>query len=143
MARKVDYDRGVLIMTHPGTGMDVYMYVDTPGVYLNANELPVTDEIASEAGYKVEQLAKEKLRMQRKAQAGALIDKELSDETSTEEVEVADRNGFKIVSIGMGRHNVKDPDGNIINAHPLPLEMAQKLLSGMAGEEVKVTGKQK
>lgn len=141
MARKVDYDRGVIIMTHPGTGMDVYMYVDSPGIYINANELPVPEAIARESGYNVEALAKEKLRMERKAQAGAIIDKELSDEANTQEEEVADRNGFKLVSIGMGRHNVKDPDGNSLNAHPLSLEQAQKLLVAMAGDEVKAPKK--
>lgn len=137
MARKVDYDRGVIIMTHPGSGMDVYMYVDSPGVYLNANELHVPDNLAAAAGYDVERLSKEKLRMERKAKAGALIDKELSDDANTSEEEVSERNGFKLVSIGLGRHNVKDPDGNQLNAHPLPLESAQKLFVAMAGEEVK------
>lgn len=135
--RKIDYDQGVLINVHPGTGMDVFMYVDHPGKYLTAHNTPVPDQIAKEAGYDVERLAKEKLRMERKLQANAIIDKELSDDANTNEECVNSRNGFKLVSIGMGRHLVKDPDGNTLNAHPLPKESAEKLLYAMAGDEVK------
>lgn len=141
--RKIDYDRGALIMTHPGSGMDVFMYVDSPGKYLNAHLNSVPDNIAKEAGYNVEQLAKERVRLDRKAQAGAIIDKELANDEDLEEVTVDNRNGFSLVSIGLGRHNVKDPDGNILNAHSLPKESAQKLFEAMAGEEVKADKKPK
>lgn len=135
--RKIDYDRGAIIMSHPGTGMDVFMYVDAPGEYLTAHAVPVPDDIAQAAGYDVARLAKERLRNQRKAQASAIIDRELADDANTNEECVDVRNGFHLVSIGMGRHNVKDPDGNILNAHPLPKEGAQKLFNAMAGDTVK------
>lgn len=141
MERTIDYDKGVLINTHPGTGMDVFMYVQQPGKYLTAHGKDVPDKIAAEAGYNVEQLAKERLRMERKAQASAIIDKELSDDASTLEECVDNRNGFRLVSIGMGRHNVKDPDGNVLNSHPLPKESAEKLFDAMAGAEVKAQNK--
>ena len=35
--RKIDYDRGVFIRTASDLGMDVFMYRDTPGIYLNAH----------------------------------------------------------------------------------------------------------
>lgn len=133
--RKVDYDRGAIIMSHPGSGMDVFMYVDTPGEYLDAHLNSVPDTIAGEAGYKVEQLAKERLRRHRKAQANAIIDQELADESDVEEVVVDSRNDFILVSSGLGRHNVKDHDGNVLNAHPLTKESAQKLFNAMAGEK--------
>lgn len=138
--RQIDYDRGVIINTHPGSGMDVFMYVDQPGQYLTAHNKEVPDNLAREAGYDVDRLAKERLRMSRKAQASAIIDKELSDEANTQEECVDVRNGFRLVSIGMGRHNVKDPDGNILNAHPLPKESAETLFNAMAGDEVKSKG---
>lgn len=137
--RLVDYDRGAIIMTHPGTGMDVFMYVDEPGKYMTAHLADVPDQIAREAGYDVDRLSKEKLRRSRKAQASAIIDKELADEANTTEECVNVLNGFKLVSIGMGRHNVKDPDGNVLNAHPLPKESADKLFHAMAGVEEKAT----
>lgn len=135
--RKIDYDEGVLIMTHPGSGMDVFMYVKQPGKYLDAHGNTVPDSLALEAGYKVEQLSKDRLRMERKAQASAIIDKELADDANTKEECVDIVNGFRLVSIGMGRHNVRDPDGNILNAHPMPKESAVTLFKAMAGEEVK------
>lgn len=140
MDRKVDYDRGAIIQTHPGTGMDVFMYVDTPGKYFDAHLNAVPDNIAREANYNVEALAKERLRMERKLQASAIIDKEIADDDSLKEEIVSERNGFTVVTIGKGRHNVKDPDGNILNAHPLPKEMAEKLFSAMAGVEEKSKG---
>lgn len=139
--RLVDYDRGALIKTHPGTGMDVFMYVDTPGEYLTAHLKSVPDVIAKEAGYDVDHLAKERLRRSRKAQASAIIDKELSDDANTEEECVDVRNDFRLVSIGMGRYNVKDPDSNLLNAHPLPKESAVRLFNAMAGDEVKAQKK--
>lgn len=137
--RKIDYDEGVLINVHPGTGMDVFMYVNDPGKYLTAHLTTVPDQIAREAGYNVEALAKERLRRERKAQASAIIDKELSNDETTLEECVNVLNGFKLVSIGMGRHNVKDPDGNILNAHPLTKESAERLLNSMAGVKEKVS----
>lgn len=135
--RVIDYDRGAIINVHPGTGMDVFMYADNPGHYLTAHGMPVPIEIAREAGYNVDQLAKERLRIERKAQAGAIIDKELSNDANTQEECVDVLNGFRLVSIGMGRHNVKDPDGNVLNAHPLPKESAERLFKVMADDEVK------
>lgn len=134
--RKVDYDRGVIINNHPGSGMDVYMYVDEPGHFMNAHLHRVPDEIAREAGFNTDLLAKERLRLERKAQAGKIIDQELEDEASTEEVVVDTRNDFKLVTIGLGRYNVKDPEDNILNAHPLPETSAVKLFVAMAGEVV-------
>lgn len=135
MADKViDYDRGVIINVH-STGMDVFMYVDAPGKFLTAHGKEVPDAVAKEAGYDVEKLAKERLRLDRKATASALIDKELADDKNLEEKDLKEKNGFRLVSLGLGRHNVKDPDGNILNALPLPKESASKLFAAMAGEE--------
>lgn len=139
--RKIDYDEGVLIMAHPGSGMDVFMYVSKPGEYLTAHATPVSDQVAKEAGYNVEQLSKERLRMARKAQASAIIDKELADDTNMTEECVNSRNGFKLISIGLGRHNVTDPDDNVLNKFPLPKESAEKLFYAMAGDEVKAQKK--
>lgn len=136
MADKViDYDRGVLINVHAGTGMDVFMYVDDPGKFLTAHGTVVPDKVAGEAGYDVEKLAKERLRLERKRVASDLIDRELSDDKNLEEKELKEKNGFRLVSLGLGRHNVKDPDNNVLNAHPLPKESAVKLFAAMSGDE--------
>lgn len=141
--RKVDYDRGAIIMSHPGSGMDVFMYADSPGKYFDAHLNTVPEKLAQEAGYNIEQFSKERVRMERKAQASAIIDQELADDNDIEETVVKKRNGFSVVSIGLGRHNVRDPDGNILNVHPMPKESAVKLFSVMAGEEVKAVEQSK
>lgn len=139
--RTINYDDGVIINVHPGTGMDVFMYVDKPGAYLTAHGRDVPEAIAREAGFDVDRLSKEKLRRERKAQAGAIIDKELADDANTVEECVDEQNGFRLVSIGLGRHNVKDPDGNILNTSPLPKESALRLFKAMTGDEVKAQKK--
>lgn len=130
--RIIDYDRGVLINTH-FSGMDVFMYVDDPGKFLTAHNTVVPDEIAKQAGYDTDKLGKERVRLERRKVANALIDKEMADDKDIVETVVFENNGFKLVSIGMGRHNVRDPDGNILNAHPLPKETGEKLFAAMAG----------
>jgi len=131
--RVIDYDRGVIINVHPGTGMDVFMYVEQPGQFMTAHGTTVPDQIAREAGYDVDKLSKDRLRMERKAQASALIDQELNDDASTVEQVVKEIGGFSMVSIGLGRFNVKDPDGNKLNANPMAEASAEKLMNAMAG----------
>jgi hypothetical protein len=133
--RKVDYDRGVIINVHPGTGMDVFMYVDAPGKYITAHSNEVSETIAREAGYDVEKLSKERTRLERKLAAAKLIDAELADDKDIEQVVVRERDGWKLVSFGVGRHNVVDPDGNVLNRSPLSLEMGEKIFVSFAGEE--------
>lgn len=137
--RVIDYDRGVIINVHKQTGMDVFMYVDSPGKFADAHGNPVPDSIAAESGYDTEKLGKERLRLERKRQANALIDKELADEADTVEKTLSERNGFKLVTIGLGRHNVRDPEGNILNSQPMAKEPAQRLWAAMAGEDAKAT----
>lgn len=133
--RKIDYDRGVLIMTHPQTGIDVFMYLDEPGVYLTAHAHPIAEQLAKEAGYDVEKYAKEKVRNERRAHANALIDKELDSETDVVEKVVEQKGSFTLVSIGLGRHHLKDGEGNQITAHALTEEQGKKLLDAMVLSE--------
>lgn len=141
--RIIDYDRGALIKTHPGTGMDVFMYVDDPGKYLNAHGHAVPETIAQESGYDVEKLGKEKLRLERKKNAAALIDAELADDKDLTENVVAEIDGWQLISLGLGRHNVVDPDGNILNKNHLSVEMGQKLLASFTAKEEAVKSEPK
>lgn len=133
--RVIDYDRGVIINNHANTGMDVFMYVDDPGKFLTAHGNVVPDDLAKEAGYNVDKLAKDRLRIDRRKQANAAIEKELADENEVEDVLVEERAGFKLVAYGLGRHKLIDPDGNVLNAHPLTSETGARLLTAMAGEK--------
>ena len=131
MGRKMDYNRGVMINQDPRSGVEVFMYTDTPGIYYNAHGTVVTDELAKAAGYDTEGNAKKKRLSERMAQAMEAIKKELQ----AEEVEglrpaeniVLERNGFKLLDIGLGRHVVKDPDGNPLTPEPLTKELGTRL----------------
>lgn len=125
---KIDYDRGVIFQDHPATGMKVYMYVDEPGVYLNAHGNVLPEVIAREAHFDVEKFSKEKAKRERMKAAAEAIEQEFSNSPVEHQI-LSDVSGFKIVDIGLGRHNVIDPDGNKLNAVPLTKDVAELLVA--------------
>lgn len=125
---KIDFDRGVIFSQHPSMAVWVYMYVDSPGHYLNAFGNPVPEQLAKEAGFDVEKHAKERKRRERMQEAKDAIDAELAEINEENAVVVKEKGGFKVVDIGLGRHNVLDPDGNRLNPVPLSLDLAEKLV---------------
>lgn len=127
---KIDLNRGVMIQKHGATGMDVFMYIDTPGVYLNAHGNPVPEEVAAAAGFDVDGLARERRRRERMSEAQRLIDAEEGVEAGSRPT-LFEVDGYKIVDMNLGRANVVDPDGNVLNARPIPLETAKSLVSSM------------
>lgn len=141
MIGKIDYSRGVTIRKHMGTGVDVIMYKDTPGVYLSWHGTKVSEVMAKEAGFPVEILGREKLRRERLDAAGLMIDKELGQAPGMETV-VAEKDGFRIVDIGQGRFVVKDPEGFAMHKAWLGREMADKLLQYLVPEKVIEQSKQ-
>lgn len=140
---KIDYDRGVIINIHAATGMDVFMYADDPGKFLDAHGNIVPDNIARESGYDTEKLSKEREKKSRKEKALGLIDAEFADDKDVKEECINETAGYKVISTGLGRHHVLDPDGNRLNNFPLTLEAAERLMSGMAGSVTKETKKVK
>lgn len=130
--RAIDYDRGVSIREDPKTGVQVFMYKDTPGVYLDVFGHEVSEELAKAASFDVENLSKARQRRERMAAAMAAIAADLPMDTDLKTVK--ERDGFKIVEYGMGRHRVEDPDGNTLNTIPLPKEQAFLLLDNLAPE---------
>lgn len=131
--RALDYDRGVIINHNDKLGMDVLMYVDEPGIYYSAHGRAVSDDIAQSAGYDTVTLAKKKLLNERKAAAMAAIDKEFreeKDERPAEEV-IKEDDGLKIVNIGLGRHFVKDDEGNNLHQKALTLEEAERTFASI------------
>jgi hypothetical protein len=133
--RKIDYDRGVRIRTVPNMGMDIFMYKDAPGVYLNAYGTEVTLELAKLAGFDVERLGKLRLRQERMAQMARQIDDELATAEQSREV-VEELDGFKIISLGDERYVIEDPDGNVLTTQIVSLAMANKLLGGLVPSKV-------
>lgn len=130
----IDVRRGVRRRKHPKTGIEVFMYADTPGIYLNAfgDELP--ESVAREAGFDTDALGKKRKRDERVKAAMAAIDHELEVE-GAEETVVVERGGYKVVDYGEGRCKVFDPDGLSLNPTVIPKSSAVNLLDSMVKRE--------
>lgn len=58
----IDMNRGVMYCTHPSAvTFRIFMYLDTPGEYLDGHGRPVPERLASEAGFPVERFRKQRL----------------------------------------------------------------------------------
>jgi hypothetical protein len=130
--RAIDYDRGVVIRIVNDLNMEVFMYKDTPGIYLNAYGQPVPEVLAAQAGFDVERLRAGRVRRERMAQAAAAIEKETSEFSPTRIV-VEEKEGYRIVSLGAGRHFLEDADGhNLTPGTYLTDALAKRVLDDMA-----------
>lgn len=116
MALKIDLDRGV---QHRRTmeGVDVFMYFDTPGVFLNAHEHVVSDELARSAGFDVDALSLVKKRRELMDDAMRGIEAQYGSE-KVREIK-AERKGYSLVHVGLNRYNIEAPDGSNLNPRPL------------------------
>ncbi len=128
----IDRNRGVTIRTHAATGMQVYMYKDTPGIYMNAHEEEVAEKLAAQAGYPVEILGKERDRK-------ALIADEIAKINTafgvTEGKVVYEKGGFKVLGLGGDRFQVLSPEGNIMTDVAVTLKQAKKVVDAAAKAE--------
>ncbi len=131
----IDLNRGVV---HRETsGVEVYMYKDDPGVYLNAFGLPISEDLAKRAGFDIERFRRghafkdhmAKAEEQWKAQKG------VADEAAHETV--IERAGWKVNHISLGRHHIYDPDGNRITTTMVTREEALDLLDALVPPEPK------
>lgn len=135
-SRNIDYNRGVIKRTHPTLGLDVYMYRDEPGIFRNAYGSEVAVEVAEGCGFNVKALAKDRRRIELMKVAAQKIEEQLLDEGDEIAKEVVkSRDGFHVVHIGLGRYNLEDPDGNVLNKVYLSKEQGLKLLDQMTSPE--------
>lgn len=139
MAHKIDLDRGAMMKRVMATGVDVYMYTDTPGVYLNAFGGVASPELAKEAGYDIEKYGKEKLRRERMDQAMREIEAELNMDTIERSVH-KELKGFKSINIGLGRYIVMDPEGNQLTKQPISREQSELLLEKLVPSDPEPEG---
>jgi hypothetical protein len=131
MVKNIDYNRGVMKQTAHASGVNVYMYIDQPGVFLSAHGTPVSQKLAEEAGYNVADLTKKKQMNERIAEAHAAIRREF-EQNETVNLIVAERQGFKVKDIGLGRFQVLDPDDVVMTKEPLSRELATAVLNQLA-----------
>lgn len=131
---EIDLNRGVRSRRDPRTGVEVYMYKDTPGEYLTAHGTPVSEEFARKVGFPVEDLGKQKRKRELMEQARVRIEHELEQAAQEPENVLEERNGFKVIGVGSaGSALFRDPEGNNLTPHPVNRDMAFKLLDEMAG----------
>lgn len=130
---EIDLNRGVTIRRDVQTGMEVFMYKDTPGEYLTAHGKPVPEELARRVGFPVEDLGKERRKRELMEEARIRIEREVELASSLPEDVLEERNGFQVIGIGGGNAFFRDPEGNNLTPRPIPRDMAFKLLDEMAG----------
>lgn len=135
--RAIDYDRPTIIKMVPSLGMDIFMYKDDPGVYLNAFGKPVPAAIAQQAGFDVERLGRlrnRKLAIQRATDAIG-VEMDMVDKAARTSVYSA--GNYRVVDIGAGRHQIEDADGNNLTPHQtLTIEMARRVCDQMHEAEI-------
>lgn len=135
MANNIDLNRGVERRTHQ-SGTAVFMYLDTPGVYLNAFGTEVAESMAGEAGFPIEKYRKERLKQERLQAAKSAIEAEFATMGGGVREVSKERNGFLLVHLGSGRYNIEDPDGNVLNAGgPIDKTAASRVFDQLAGPE--------
>lgn len=137
MPDKIDLDRGVMMTSYQG--VEIYMYLDDPGVYLNAYGTEVPESLARAAGLDVDKFSKQHMRKVRMAAAQKGIEDELAilEQNEGNHRVVKTVKDFKLVDVGLGRFKVEDPDGNALTKEPVTRALGDKLLIALADAEEK------
>lgn len=126
----INLDRGVT-KRNTGGGIAVYMYKDEPGVFRSAFGNVISDDLAREAGFPVDALAQERRKRSQMAQAVKEIEAQYNEASRSAPKVIMEREGWQLVSIGMGMHNVLTPDGSAVNPTPMAAEAAGRLLNAL------------
>lgn len=135
MARAIDYDRGVLIKKDEKSGIEVFMYLDEPGVFLSQVGRELAPELAAAAGYPVVELLKKREIKIRMAKAEIKIRAELEAAEEGSKI-IQEKDGFKVLDIGLGRHRVLGPDNEPLTSEVLTKEQATLLVEQLAPDPV-------
>lgn len=138
----MDINRGLEIRKHPSTGAEIYMVIGNkelgvppePGVYYNINDLPVSEDMAAEAGFPVEQHRKAREKAAALAKASAVIEAQYAGVEAKNEV-IAERRGYKLLDIGMDRYAVLDPDGTNLTPKYISPAIAQHVFDQLVPPE--------
>lgn len=127
----IDLNRGVIKRNHPA-GMQICMYHDNPGVFYDERGLMVKNELAKAAGFRVDELVRQREKNLRIEEYRKRVDAEF--ESDEDKLAAAASKGSMVVkSIGGGAFAVFDGDERITSV-PLTLEEAENLVDGLQGE---------
>lgn len=131
----IDVNRGVMMMRHRASGMQVFMYMDEPGYFYDAHGNKVNDKMAKEAGFDTYELAKKRMLKEKMAEAYDRIAAELETSIAGEKKVLKERGGYRLVEETLGRASIEDADGNMLTDHPKALAEAKIIFDTLAGEE--------
>jgi hypothetical protein len=110
--------------------MDVFMYADNPGVYLNVYAKVVPSSIAKEAGFDIVRWAKAKQKRDTLLKFKHNLDEaEALDEEASRKV-LDTREGFTLIELPLGRGSIAGPDGDIM-VPAAPMEIVRKSFEDM------------
>lgn len=120
----IDLDRGVSIRTHR-KGFRVCMYKSEPGIFYDANGVEVDVSLAKEAGFDVERLTRERLKMKAIEQAKKKVEAEFMERT--EEVTKVLSSAEPVVKhVAFGKYAIFEGDDRITDL--MTKEQANELL---------------
>lgn len=137
--RIIDFDRGVQIQRQnlDNGGMYIYMYIDTPGVYLNAHGKEVPEALAREVGFDVDKHRKARIKREKMSEYMNQVEAELEMLSEAgEEVVLHELGGYKVVQINEDSANVFTTEGDKLNSVALPISKAVALLEKLTGGKV-------
>jgi hypothetical protein len=128
-------EQGASIRHSAAVPFPVVMIKSSPGVYYDKRGNRVSEEIARKAGIPVEKYARERIKAERLDAAKRAIEADLATIEAPARQVLAERGGFELIDIGLGRAMLVAPDGLPLTEAPLTVEQGQKLLEKLAPAE--------
>lgn len=135
MPREIDVNRGVSIWRYPKGGMDVFMYKNEPGIYLDAHGREVPEKLAKAAGAPVEKYRKRRMIKEEQARVTEAL-KEKYELDAPEVVKEVD--GLQLIELPGGMMRVsRVVEGETEHlSQPIAPEFAKELFEDMSGVKV-------
>jgi hypothetical protein len=139
MTSPIDVERGVIYRKHRETEMGIYMYWDDPGYYYDEHGHPLSEEFARQAGFPVEEHAKERFRKEKLKAFNDEITKTMQAAEDMMDKEVLKERGeFQVLAMPYEQAIVVDGQGNKLTPKPIARTQAFGLLDHLAPEAPKV-----
>lgn len=130
----IDVTRGVEIRRDRSTGVRVYMYVDEPGVYLNAFGKPIAEAFAAKAGFPVDQYARQRIAREKISDFTKKLQHDMEVASLTEDrEEITKRGGYVVYRMPFGNAVVVSEEGENLTDRPIAEAQAMELLEALAG----------
>ena len=142
MPHAIDLNRGVTIREEPSSHAQVFMYKDSPGVYLNTYGQEVPEALARAAGFPVEELAKERKFKADLAAAAETLRGQM-DASKGNQKTVKEGDNYRLVQMGKESFLVETVDGKAMHPGHLSKQVATVLYDSLEPEKAKASSKGK